>query len=129
MKKILLFILLSIAIVSCTNTPAPPEPVQVVITDSLHPVEYSTKLITLKEFKENELYMKNCRFCHGNQGQGDGVKARLDTTICPYDLSKEKRPDKEVYYVIVEGVDKMPNHKKLKDDDVWLLVVHIKKFK
>ena len=67
--------------------------------------------------------------CHGLNGKGDGVKARHDTTICPYDLSKETKVDKEVYYVVLNGTNKMPNQYELIEDDVWLIVIYIKKFK
>ena len=68
--------------------------------------------------------------CHGLNGTGNGVKARYDTSICPYDLSKETKLDKEVYYVVVNGLDdKMPKHQKLQENEVWLIVFYIKAFK
>ena len=67
--------------------------------------------------------------CHGNFGTGNGVKARLDTTICPYDLTKENKTDKEIYYIILNGNNKMPNQIELDNEDVWLIILHIKKFK
>lgn len=88
------------------------------------------EILSMKQLKSSDLYKKNCRFCHGNEGKGDGVKARVDSTLCPYDLSKEKRPDKEVYYVILNGQNKMPEHgEKLNDESIKVLVVYIKRFK
>jgi hypothetical protein len=89
----------------------------------------SVEIVSLKTLKSTELYTKNCKFCHGSYGKGDGVKARLDPKICPYDLSKEHKPDKFVYYVILNGQDKMPSHEKLNEENIRILIVYIKKFK
>lgn len=99
--------------------------------DSIHRLKSdSVQITTLKEFKSKDLYVKNCKFCHGETGKGDGIKARLNTEICPFDLTKETQPDKFVYYVILNGRDKMPEHKeKLSDDKINILVIYIKKFK
>jgi hypothetical protein len=104
---------------------------EIITYDSNHRLTSdSVQIITLKEFKSKDLYVKNCKFCHGETGKGDGIKARLDTDICPFDLTKETNPNKVIYYVILNGKDKMPTHKeKLTDDKINILVIYIKKFK
>ena len=87
------------------------------------------KVVKMKHLPTSNLYRLHCQMCHGLNGKGDGVKARHDTTICPYDLSKETKLDKEVYYIVLNGTNKMPNQYELIEDDVWLIVIYIKKFK
>jgi len=105
------------------------------VSSGLHPAvtlcdSTNVKIVTLKELKSTDLYTKNCKFCHGGDGTGNGVKARLNPEICPYDLSKENKPDKFVYYVILNGQEKMPSHEqKLSDENIRVLIVYIKKFK
>jgi len=89
----------------------------------------SIKIVNFKELKSSHLYMKHCKFCHGVDGTGEGLKARLDTTLCPYDLSKENKSDNEVYYVILNGKGRMYKQSDLSEDDIWILVLYIKKFK
>lgn len=92
-------------------------------------IEYdvdSIKIVNLKDFKSKNLYVKHCKFCHGGYGKGDGVKARIDTTLCPYDLSKESKSDQQIYYIILNGQNRMPGQKELKEDEIWLLILYIK---
>lgn len=73
--------------------------------------------------------MKNCKFCHGDDGHGDGVKARLSKGgICPVDLAKESNPDEFIFQVISNGRGKMPAQKELAEEDIKQLVVFIKSF-
>lgn len=113
---------------SCDNSTktVPQKVISNVDTTKVEKVE----IISLKDLKSTDLYTKNCKFCHGSYGKGDGIKARLNPEICPYDLSKENKPDKFVYYVILEGKNKMPsNEKKLNDENIHLIMIYIKKFK
>ena len=87
------------------------------------------QVIGINNLVSSNLYEIHCKMCHGNIGKGDGIKARLDSTICPYDLTKENKPDKDLYYVIQEGKNKMPGQQELKDEDVKLLVFFIKDLK
>ena len=87
------------------------------------------KIITLKHLTPSNLYGLHCKMCHGVNGLGDGVKARHDLTICPYDLTKVKNPDQELYYIILNGKNKMPNQYELDSGNVWLIIIYIKKFK
>jgi mono/diheme cytochrome c family protein len=78
----------------------------------------------------------NCKQCHGEDGKGYGVKVRADSTICPYDLSKLDKPDEEIYYVVLEGKNRMigqhyklESQHKLSDSTAWIVVFYINKFK
>ena len=94
--------------------------------DLIKPEEiYLSRLVTLKEVRDKSLYNVNCKFCHGENGEGDGIKARLDSTICPFDLTKESNSDSFVYCVLINGKDDMPSYsKKLKDDKLKVLVIY-----
>jgi cytochrome c len=87
------------------------------------------EITTLKELKAKNIYIKHCKFCHGETGEGNGIKARLDTTLCPYNLKKENNTDKNVYYIILNGSNKMPNQKELSENEIWVLVIYIKELK
>lgn len=117
---------------SCNKTKVTSEPVKIEIDT----VKYSeVRYVSAKHFTSSGLYNLHCKFCHGNDGTGDGVVARHNEEICPYDLSKVTKTDKEVYYVVLNGTEHMPDATKpvakhvLTDDDIWLVVVYIKKFR
>jgi len=94
------------------------------------------RYVNAKHFTSSGLYNLHCKMCHGNDGTGDGVIARYHADkYCPRDLSKVTKPDEEVYYVILEGTDHMPDATKpiskhvLTNNDIWMVVYHIKKFR
>ena len=131
MKKII-YLLVLLLIVAC-NKPAPKEinttTTSIEIDTNLFHID-TIKVVKMKHLPASNLYRLHCQMCHGLNGTGNGVKARYDTSICPYDLSKETKLDKEVYYVVVNGLDdKMPKHQKLQENEVWLIVFYIKAFK
>ena len=97
------------------------------INDSLN-VE-KVQIVKFIDLNSQDLYIKNCKFCHGSYGKGDGIKARVNDKICPFDLSKETKPNKFIYYVILNGKDRMPSHEQLNDTSIKILIIHIKKFK
>lgn len=138
MKK-LLFILLSVLLFSCNSQHsknvvkedniAP----RTGINDSLAKIGFradTVKVISLNEFEGTFLYHKNCGQCHGPEGKGDGVVARK-TDNCPaYDLSKEEKGDETIYFIILKGNDRMPpKENKLKEREIWVLIIHIKTFR
>ena len=142
MKNIILFVLFSLFLVSCGNKVKESTTKQLSIIDSINhnfnkvidsikPDDiYLSKVVTLKEVKEKSLYSVNCKFCHGDSGEGNGVKARLIPSICPFDLTKETHSDNFVYCVILNGKENMPGYsKKLDDSKIKVLVIYIKKLK
>lgn len=94
------------------------------------------RYVSAPHFTSSGLYNLHCKFCHGNDGTSSGVIARYHKDqYCPYDLSKVTKPDTGVYYVILKGKEHMPDASKpvakhvLTNDDIWLIVYYIKKFK
>jgi mono/diheme cytochrome c family protein len=77
-----------------------------------------------------DLYMKNCKSCHGAKGLGDGTKsASLKTLIPSFAEAKFKAQGAgDVYFQSFVGRDEMPNfEKKVVDEaDRWALVAYIK---
>jgi mono/diheme cytochrome c family protein len=72
-----------------------------------------------------KIYANRCVECHGVQGAGDGVKARVD-----YDLRTIVGPltDGELYWKITHGVGKMPSYAgALSDRERWLMVHHLRR--
>jgi len=77
-----------------------------------------------------DLYMKDCKSCHGAKGLGDGAKAATLKTIVPSfaDQKFKAQGAGDVYYQAIVGRDEMPNfEKKITDEaDRWALVAYIK---
>lgn len=79
------------------------------------------------------LYMKHCRSCHGNSGEGDGPKAAsLETAIGSFKSAEfQAQADGEIYYQSIIGRGDMPNYEsKIPDDeDRWALINHLRTLK
>lgn len=79
------------------------------------------------------LYMKNCKLCHGNKGEGDGPKAAiLGIKIIPFSDAKfQAQKDGEIYYKSIFGRDEMPNfEKKIPDEeDRWAVINYLRSLK
>ena len=78
------------------------------------------------------IYLEECAQCHGEQGKGDGPKARLHFPA-PADLTDARRmnsvTDGEIFYQISEGRKPMPSFKKrLTEDQRWGLVLLVRSF-
>jgi mono/diheme cytochrome c family protein len=80
-----------------------------------------------------QLYQKNCMFCHGPTGLGDGKLKPKD--MQPANLADDTwdrgSSDGEIHAVIMSGAPdkKMPGVKgRLSDTDVWHLVNYIRSF-
>jgi hypothetical protein len=129
MKKLFILSILFLFIVSCNFTKV--EPIKET-HNSNNFIPDTVKIVNLNHFTGTGLYDKHCKMCHGNFGKGDGIKART-FKFCPYDLSKVNKTDKEIYYIVLDGIDsisyKMPNQHELSSDDIWLIIFRIKKFK
>lgn len=89
----------------------------------------SVEVVSLKEFQGSGLYHKHCSMCHGNTGRGEGVVARHNPDLCPRDLTKVDKPEQCVYYIILNGQNKMPGQKDLTEEEVWVLIIYVKKMK
>ncbi|MEE4257484.1 MAG: cytochrome c [Bacteroidales bacterium] len=79
------------------------------------------------------LYSKHCKSCHGNNGLGDGPKAKQLETF-PGDFSSEafqSETDGELYYKSFIGRDEMPNYeKKITDEeDRWAIINYLRTLK
>jgi hypothetical protein len=129
MRNIFIFVFLLLFLSCNKSTPKEVYNSSTIEFDTTNFYVDTIKVVKYKHLTSSNLYRLHCQMCHGLEGKGNGVKARTDTTICPYDLSKETKLDKDVYYIIVNGTDKMPNQYELPEDDVWIIVVYIKKFK
>lgn len=79
------------------------------------------------------IYSKHCKSCHGNNGLGDGPKAKQLETF-PGDFSSEEfqaGTDGELYYKSIIGRDEMPNYeKKITDEeDRWAVINYLRTLK
>jgi mono/diheme cytochrome c family protein len=76
------------------------------------------------------LYAKHCKSCHGNNGEGDGPKAKQLKTFPGDFKSKEFKAivDGDLYYRSIIGRDEMPNFEKkiTTTEDQWAVVNYIK---
>jgi len=78
------------------------------------------------------IYVEECAQCHGEQGKGDGPKARLHFPA-PADLTDLRRMNSvtngEIFYQISEGRKPMPSFKnRLNEDQRWGLVLLVRSF-
>jgi len=77
-----------------------------------------------------DLYLKNCKSCHGAKGLGDGTKSASLKTLIPSfaDAKFKGQAAGDVYFQSFVGRDEMPNfEKKIPDEaDRWALVAYIK---
>jgi mono/diheme cytochrome c family protein len=93
-----------------------------------NPVASSAASITTGQ----QLYAKNCQFCHGPKGLGDGPLAPKDSK--PANLTDAKwdrgATDGEIFKVIMEGAGpdfKMKGVKgRVADNDVWNIVNYLR---
>jgi mono/diheme cytochrome c family protein len=92
--------------------------------NSVNPQEYN--LANVKKGKE--LYLKNCKSCHGDPGKNNV----LPLVPPPVDFASEKmhkNTEGEMYYKITNGRGAMPQFKStISDDDRWRLVDFIMNF-
>jgi len=77
------------------------------------------------------LFMKNCRFCHGEDAKGDGPMAPKDSH--PANLVDDKwdrgSTDGEIFAVIRNGAGpkfEMKPQKALSDQDIWNIINYVR---
>lgn len=79
------------------------------------------------------LYIKHCRSCHGNSGEGDGPKAAsLETAIHSFKSAEfQAQADGVIFYQSIIGRGDMPNYEsKIPDEeDRWALVNYLRSLK
>ena len=86
--------------------------------------------VSIKDGKE--LYIKNCKSCHGDAGKGDGTKAgNLDISCGDFTAPAfAKIADGELFWKITEGRKPMPTFaKKLTDTERWSVINYMRTLK
>ncbi len=76
-----------------------------------------------------EIWMTQCKSCHGKTGKGDGVKAtKIDIPIADFTSDKcQQATDGELFWKATEGRKPMPSYKdKLSDIERWCVVLYIR---
>ena len=102
------------------------------------PAEYKAMKNPLKKTNDaitygKEQYIKYCAACHGNQGKGDGEKAKNFANIKVANLALDKSMndvDGEHFYKIKIGRDNLHSFKgKIDDETIWSIIHYMKTFK
>lgn len=102
------------------------------------PAKYKTMKNAFKGDAASEkvgklLYVKHCKSCHGNLGEGDGPKASsMKTKIGSFKNAKfQAQTDGEIYYQAIIGRDEMPafDKKIVDEEDRWAIVNYIRTLK
>jgi mono/diheme cytochrome c family protein len=105
-----------------TNTQGEPWKVPDKYEKMKNPQEASSESLKIGK----RLWKKHCASCHGNEGLGDGSKAKqLDTPAGDFTAEAfTKQSDGALFYKTKFGRDEMPNYEKKipYDEDVWHVV-------
>ncbi len=78
-----------------------------------------------------EIWLTQCKSCHGKKGRGDGVKAsKIDVPIGDFSSHKyQQASDGELFWKATEGRKPMPSFKdELSDIERWSVVLYIRTF-
>lgn len=78
-----------------------------------------------------DVFMKKCKTCHGEDGQGNqGMAKLLKTTITPLDSDEvQTKSDADIKTVITQGKDKMKPVQGLSDSDIDNVIAYVRTFK
>ncbi|TNF45025.1 MAG: cytochrome c [Bacteroidetes bacterium] len=92
--------------------------------NKVNPQEYNLANVN----KGKDLYLKNCKSCHGDPGKNNA----LPLVPPPVDVTSDKMQNNtegELYYKITNGRGAMPQFKAtISDDDRWRIVNYISNF-
>jgi mono/diheme cytochrome c family protein len=78
-----------------------------------------------------EVFLKKCKACHGEDGQGNqGMAKLLKTTITPLDAEEvQSKSDAELKKIITEGKDKMKPVKDVSGADLDNVIAFVRSLK
>jgi mono/diheme cytochrome c family protein len=78
-----------------------------------------------------EVFLKKCKTCHGDDGQGNqGMAKLLKTTITPLDSEEvQSKSDAELKKIITEGKDKMKPVKDVGGADLDNVIAFVRSLK
>jgi mono/diheme cytochrome c family protein len=112
--------------VACLRADEPYQPYNAEAARLKNPIAGSRETIE----KGKALYRRHCASCHGVGGKGDGGQALSGGE--PSDLTDDKwdtgSTDGEIFVAIRDGLsaDMLAYKEKLKDDQMWTLVVYVR---
>jgi mono/diheme cytochrome c family protein len=120
------FLLMSFAVTKKFNDPWPVPDKFVKMANPVAPSAASTAT-------GKDIYMQQCKSCHGPKGKGDGPKAsQLDTECGDFTSAAfQKQTDGSLFYKTSEGRKDMPSYKKkiTNPDDIWAVVNFVRTLK
>ena len=88
---------------------------------------------TEARMRGQQLFVQNCALCHGERGDGQGVR-REGLTRAPRDFTmtawRESTSPRHVFYAIREGLPgtPMPGWKALSEQDAWDMTSYVLSF-
>lgn len=78
-----------------------------------------------------DVYLKKCKPCHGEDGNGNqGMAKLLKVTFVPMSSDEvQNKSDADIKKIIVEGKDKMKPVKDISDTDIDNVIAYVRTFK
>jgi len=78
-----------------------------------------------------DVYLKKCKACHGEDGNGnEGMAKLLKVTFSPMSSDEvQSKSDADIKKIIVEGKDKMKPVKDISDTDINNVIAYLRTFK
>jgi len=115
--------------------PAPATPPAAAPSQSTVPSEYAGKANPVKPTAESQsrakqIYGWDCAMCHGDNGDGKGdVAGEQKLAMHDFRESLKTMSDGEIFYIIHngEGKDMPPEGPRAKTDEVWNLVIYLRR--
>ena len=134
LKKILfgLAIIAAFMFTQTTNAQAKPKGKEWKVPAASAKIKSTVKSDASSISAGKEIWIKDCKSCHGVKGLGDGPKAAKIDITCGDFSSKEFQAlsDGELYYKTTVGRKPMPSYKeKLGDTERWHVVAYMRTFK